>query len=200
MAKLRGYQLSEVDEREFTSFAVFGIYLERMRRNTHEAINEGLVEAAEVVLEDVESQFGHYQPQVGPFPEWAPLSQATLDRRERRGINPEDEPLLESTALSESYSVVRNGDEIALGSDSDYADIQENGGTVGNRSIPPRPVVGPAIIRTANYVTEDILAAFVDVLLHGRRFKDIRKSKAAMRAGVTPNFGGGSYTTGDSVT
>lgn len=44
---------------------------------------------------------GYYQPEregVGGevFPEWEPLTEATLERRERAGTNPNDEPLLET--------------------------------------------------------------------------------------------------------
>ena len=195
MAKLRGAARHDVEEVEFTSFAVFGLYLERMRRHTKDAILDATECAAQSVVDDIQGQMGTYQPQVGPFPEWEPLSDETMRRRAKRGINPENEPLLERGDLRDSYRVIRNGDEIALGSDAEYADAQET----GTSRIPPRPVVGPAIIRVSEYVQEDILDMFVDVMLHGRRFKDVRASQAAMRRGITGGYGGKTYITGDSV-
>lgn len=194
MAKLRGAARNEVEQVEFTSFAVFGLYLQRMRRETKDAALDAVEEAAQLVVEDIQGQMGTYQPEVGPFPEWEPLSPDTLRRRQQRGINPEDEPLLEEGDLRDSYRMIRNGDEIAVGSDSPYADAQET----GTYSIPPRPVVGPAIMRASEDVEEEILNMFVDVLLHGRRFK-LRTSKAAFDSTVTPGYGGKTYITGDSV-
>jgi hypothetical protein len=179
----------------FTSFAVMGAFLGRMRLNSKEAIGDALEGAAEEVLFIARSKFGTYQPQVGPFPAWAPLQESTLRRRQQRGINPNDEPLDETGDLKDSYEVVRSGlGEVSIGSESPYAQVQETGEYGEGRldhGIPPRPVLGPAIIEAADKgVADHIRNIFVDVMLNGRRIK-VLTSRAAMDSNITPSYGRG---------
>ena len=52
------------------------------------------------ILAEAKGMFGTYQPAaVGPmgaYPAWARLTEATLKRRRAEGLNPKDQPLLES--------------------------------------------------------------------------------------------------------
>jgi hypothetical protein len=174
---------------EFTSFAVFGLYVEEMSRRTERAMGDSLEGAAYATLAEVREMFGHYQSAEGPFPAWAPLAQATLERRAQRAINPNDEPLLESGDLEASYIVERFGNgQVAVGSDSEYAEAQET----GNDRIPPRPVLGPALLRVERKGLPDTIRdIFVEVLLNGRYFRDLKKSRARMDSLITPSYGRG---------
>lgn len=170
---------------EFSSFALLGEHLADMHGHIDEAIEDTLNYAAIRVLQIIRKKFGKYQPPIGPFPGWDPLTPETLARRRRRGINPNNEPLLESKDLKESYTIEDGHPGVVIGSDSPYAGVQET----GNEHIPPRPVVGPAILQVENSNKEDLAQVFANVLLQGRRFKKLAKSKAAMDSTITPGYG-----------
>lgn len=159
------------DSEYFTSFLDLGVHVERMRGRTRDAIGDGLEAGAEVVLIAMKPMFGVYQGAEGPFPAWAPLSDETIRSRERRGINPADEPLYESGALSESYEVERSGNVVTIGSPIDYAGVQEEGSAGGN--VPARSVLGRAMYRVEQHESSIDLVrdVFVDFMYLGIRFR-----------------------------
>lgn len=178
---------------EFTSFARLGGFIEEIQGRVPAAIKETLSYGAIRVIQIAYSKFGHYQTAVGPFSAWQSLAQTTLQRRARRGINPANEPLLESGALRESYEIIDDGEAIVIGSAEPQAGVMETG---DGQSIPARAVLGPAIIQAENEHI-NLAEVFVDVLLHGRTFKSLRKSRASMLLGVTPGYGGKIYEVED---
>jgi hypothetical protein len=173
---------------EFSSFALLGSHLGGLEEAIPEAIEDTLNYAAIRVLQRIRKKFGNYQPPVGPFPGWDPLTPETIARRARRGIQAaENTPLLESEDLKESYQIEDASPGVVIGSDSPYAGVQET----GNEHIPPRPVVGPSILEVELNSKDDLAEVFADVLLNGRRFRKLAKSKAAMDSEITPGYGRG---------
>jgi HK97 gp10 family phage protein len=99
----------------------------------------GLAKAAQLVQEDAKDRIGHYQGAVGPFPDWAPLADATEADKAAKGY-PLGAPLLREGDLRDSIVTETNITEAVIGSKMDIAAYQEFGTT----RIPPRPFLGPA--------------------------------------------------------
>lgn len=131
----------------------------------NEVLHEGLKQAAKLVEKTAKDEIGHYQPEVGNFPEWAELKESTQEQRVRQGYTPND-PLLRSGELRDSISSEVEGLEAAIGSDSDIMVYQEFGTSKG---IPPRPVLGPAAYRNKDNICKIIGAAAVTGIMGGKK-------------------------------
>jgi hypothetical protein len=157
----------------FGSFAAFGRHLEHVvkvfekglhgasDRREHESIDAeknfatALEKAAKVVEEAAKEKFGHYQPAVGGFGAWPELADTTQEERVKLGFSAND-PLERTGGLRDSVThevgsleaVIGVRDE-TIGSGTE-ADPTRNAGDVmidmelGTRTVPPRPVLGPA--------------------------------------------------------
>lgn len=119
----------------------------------HEIEQHALTKAGEIVKEEVVSEFGTYQGAAGPFAAWAPLKQATIDRKATG-----DSPLLETGELRDSIGVIITEHEAHIGSNEDKAVWQE----LGTDKIPPRSFLGGGAVRA----TPDVLKA-IGGELHG---------------------------------
>jgi hypothetical protein len=87
------------------------------------------------------AKFGVYQVGHGPFQTWPELSEFTKFRRGQLGFS-ENEPLLRTGALRDSYRWAAEGMKGGVGSDSIYAETQEIGDPF--RNIPARSTLGLA--------------------------------------------------------
>jgi hypothetical protein len=155
-------------DHEFTSFAELGIFLNDCMGRSEEAINYALVGAGNAVLETARSLPGNYQPEIGEFPAWEELSDETLSRRERRGINPEDDPLLERGDLRDSYKLqVTESFSVELGSDLPEAQAHEE----GTEHVPQRAVIGPALILAQDKARSIAGDVWIEWMLNGRRLR-----------------------------
>lgn len=99
--------------------------LAKMDTKLHNAARDGVLIAAEHLLEKVKSKIGVYQSTGGPpngHGRWAKLKFETIQRKLRRyGVG--NKPLYASGALKESFSVIPGGKgrlSASVGSDSDY--------------------------------------------------------------------------------
>ena len=99
--------------------------LAKISYKTYDAAREGTVNAAEHLLEKVKAKIGVYQSTGGPpsgHGRWAKLKYDTIKKKLRKyGVG--DKPLLASTALRDSFSVVEGGKgrlSASVGSDSPY--------------------------------------------------------------------------------
>lgn len=112
---------------------------------------KGMELAAQLVEDVAKTEMGAYQPQMGEFNAWSQLKPATQADRVRQGYKPND-PLERSGELRDSithhvaplYFVVGSPDPIML--------YQER----GTATIPPRPVLGTALYRTAETVVNGL--------------------------------------------
>lgn len=129
--------------REFTSLGSFGAYLLEAAAREAVALEVGLKKAAEHVEKVARAEFGEYQAAVGSFPAWAELAPATKADRVAQGFS-ENDPLLRTGELRDSIGNRVSGLEAEIGSDDDVMVYQE----LGTETIPPRPVLGPAAVRS----------------------------------------------------
>lgn len=133
--------------REFGSLGAFGMYLLEAAATEAVALEAGLAKAAEHVEKVAKAEFGEYQPATGSFPAWAELADATKAQRVALGYT-ENDPLLRSGALRDSIGHEVAGLEAMVGSTSDVMVYQE----LGTEKMPPRPVLGPAAIRSEKVI------------------------------------------------
>jgi HK97 gp10 family phage protein len=120
------------------------------------AAGHALERVAQRVEDTARAELGVYQPEVGPFPEWAELAQSTQDERERLGY-PADEPLLRDGSLRDSISHEVHDLEAVIGSTSDIAEYHE----FGTSKMPPRPFIGPAAERNHDVILKELGGAIV---------------------------------------
>jgi hypothetical protein len=152
----------------FKSPGEFAKFLHKVALKEHSFLKHGLEESAKLVQDTAKSEFGIYQDEVGNFPAWAELTDATKLDRVRQGYT-ENEPLLRSGELRDSITY-QIQDFIKLltaliGSPSDIMVYQE----LGTVHIPPRPVLGPAGFRNKEKIIAIIAAAALAGLLGADR-------------------------------
>ena len=144
--------------REFEDLESFAIHLAARELALRERLANGLEEALVILEKDMKDQVGHYQDQVGQFPAWAPLADSTEAEKARLGA-PAEAPLLRHGALYASFEHSRSGDEGVVGSTDPTMVYHE----FGTDRMPPRPIIGPAVVRNR----ERIERLFGKVVLEG---------------------------------
>lgn len=148
--------------REFPDMGAFAAFLVESQVRVYAAMQDGLEMCVGHIEKVARSEFGNYQPKTGPHPSWDELADSTKDERVRLGYT-ENDPLLRSGELMDSsaHSVYwLNG---FAGSTSPIAPYHE----FGTMRIPPRPVWGPAAIRSEAYIRRTLGAAVVQGLIGG---------------------------------
>lgn len=100
--------------------------LAKLEYRTYDAARDGIIKAAEYLLEKVVAKIGTYQETGGPpkgYGRWKKLKWATVQRKIRKYGNGGDRPLLASGELRDSFSVVEGGKgrlSASVGSDADH--------------------------------------------------------------------------------
>lgn len=121
-------------------------------------IHEGLEVCAVLIERTAKSEIGHYQGESGPFPAWAPLADSTMAEKTRLGYTGRlsmDDPLYRTGEMRDSIEH-RTGDmEAVIGTDSPIAHFHE----FGTDKMPPRPFLGPALVRNKENI-EKIIGGF----------------------------------------
>jgi hypothetical protein len=135
--------------REFHSFLEAAVYCGELVLLQHEADKHSLHKATELLQEHVREKFGEYQPEAGPFVEWAQLADSTKADRVYQGYA-ENEPLLRTGDLRESVETLVRDNVGYVGSDSDIAVYQE----LGTIKMPPRSTFGSAAVETMDLIVE----------------------------------------------
>lgn len=123
-------------------FAQFAAHLLTLEAKVALELHHALKQAAVAVEHTAQAEFGHYQPAVGQFEKWVPLAESTRVDRVRQGYSA-DEPLLRSGALRDSVTHEVSALEAVIGSADEVMLYQE----LGTEKIPPRAVLGPALVR-----------------------------------------------------
>jgi HK97 gp10 family phage protein len=145
---------------DLTSFVLhLGAAEVALRTSEYRALDK----AAQLIEKSAKAEIGVYQPEVGPFPAWAPLAESTVEDRVRKGYTPND-PELRSGALRESISREVSGREAVVGSDSEVMVYQE----MGTSKMPPRPILGPAAFKNKKQIARIIGAHAVAAILFGK--------------------------------
>jgi hypothetical protein len=129
----------------------------------HHALQRG----AEIIEKEAKASVGTYQPQSGPFAEWDELAQSTQDERAKLGF-PENEPELRTGEMAASieHTIIEDGREAEIGSDSQVLEWQE----LGTARMPPRSILGGAAARkaddVANVIGSEVVTALVGSQVH----------------------------------
>lgn len=144
------------------SVAAFVNHLVQVQRNMERSQHDGLERAAKLIERDARGQIGHYQAELGPFPAWAPLSGPYEDAKVRAGFKA-DSPLLRTGELRDSIGSSVSGNQAVIGARDEKMVWHE----FGTRTMPPRPVFGPAVLRNLQAVQELLGDALIDGLLLG---------------------------------
>lgn len=147
---------------DFGNLAQFAAHIIGQEIATLEALGTGLEVVAKHIEDTAKDEIGQYQAEVGPFPAWAPLADSTEAEKERLGF-PLEAPLLRTGDLRESIRHEVSGLEAVIGSDSDVMVYHE----FGTSKMPPRPVIGPAAVRSESVIKDVIGAATVAGLTGG---------------------------------
>lgn len=106
------------------------------------------------------AEFGHYQEAVGPFPEWAELAENTKEDRVSKGFS-ENDPLLRTGEMRDSIERQTAELETVVGSNSEILEYHE----FGTSKMPPRPVLGPALVRNHDEIIDRLGGAVVRGML-----------------------------------
>lgn len=120
---------------------------------------------ADLLAHDAREQIGHYQPQVGAYPEWAPLAESTEDEKAAIGA-PADAPLYRFGQLQGSFRSESVSDEEAIaGSIDPVMEYHE----FGTSKMPPRPALGPALFKNIGKIQQLVGNGAVGAIVAGQR-------------------------------
>jgi hypothetical protein len=97
---------------------------------------------ARIIKAEAKHEIGRYQGRAGPFAAWAPLAEATVADRTKKGFTPND-PLHRTGSLRQSIEHKVVGNTAHIGSDDVRARLLE----MGDNRVPPRSYLGGAAVR-----------------------------------------------------
>ncbi len=124
------------------------------------ALHNGLDRAAQLIEKTAKAEIGTYQDEAGPFPAWAPLSDATETEKAKSGY-PVDSPLLRTGEMRDSIKHETDGLEAIVGATDKKMEYHE----FGTNTIPARPVIGPAAYRNKEKIKKLLGTAAVEGIL-----------------------------------
>lgn len=137
---------------QFNSFTQLVRHLSNRALPLYKAhIRQVLNEVGREVRDEVRAMAGESMPGVGPYPPWAPLKQSTIDRKTQRNLgkggNPAS-PLWASGRFASdiNYHIEATRWIAVVGTNAKYMENHEFGFVhhVSGKSVPPRPIFGPA--------------------------------------------------------
>lgn len=152
--------------RKFTSITQFAEYLAKLEPIGEEHKIAALEAIGKYVKEKAQSKFGIYQNAVGEFPAWAPLKDATQDARERKGYEPNN-PLFVTGEVAFSIDIDVKPNRLIVGSANEILAWQE----FGTHTIPPRPVLGPAMLESLPEIKKILTTMMVNWLTGAKKYK-----------------------------
>ena len=156
----------------FHSFKHLAEFVEEMDELVPLAIAAGPIAAATIVHRATVKKFGHYQNEYGPFDKWEPLKKDTKSERVRLGFT-EDDPLLRSGELRDSYEVKYSGLMAGVGSALGKAEGMELGDPIKN--VPARSTLGAAFAENEAEAFEAACLPLMGLLTTGKL--PMRRSK-----------------------
>jgi len=133
-------------------------HLARIERAVANSGRTAMAAAAIIIERDAKRQIGTYQPGVGDFPAWAPLS-ADYEAAKVAAGGKANAPLLFSGEMRDSIDHTVSATEAVVGAKDEKMVYHE----FGTSKMPPRPVFGPAMLKTR----KEVEAALGQVLLGG---------------------------------
>ncbi|MDI9222146.1 hypothetical protein QMZ30_14670 [Pantoea sp. EA-12] len=128
----------------------------------HKRLADGLEEVAACIEQTARDEIGFYQPAVGPFQDWASLAESTEADKARKGF-PLEAPLLRTGEFRDTWEHEVSGFEAVVGSKDNRAPWFE----FGTVNMPPRPVLGPAVIHNEHTIRRILGRAAVTGMTEG---------------------------------
>ncbi len=147
--------------REF-DLASFALQLAAMEMATIKHLKNGLEHVAQKIENSAKAELGVYQPEVGPFQDWADLAESTQTQRVAQGYT-ENDPGLRSGKMRDSIEHQVHGLEAQIGSNDQNLVYFE----FGTNKQPPRAVLGPAVIHNEKAIKSILGEAVVAALIGG---------------------------------
>ncbi|KAG0167309.1 hypothetical protein DFQ30_006189 [Apophysomyces sp. BC1015] len=129
-------------------------------------VKRGLELSAELIEETAKSEIGEYQEAVAMFPAWAPLAALTEADKASKGYPP-NSPLLRTGEMQDSIRYDAGEWEATVGATDPNMVFHE----FGTQTIPPRPVIGPALYRNLEQIQKLIGNAAAAGLVGGDPIK-----------------------------
>ncbi|MGR2662483.1 hypothetical protein ACUXVY_12915 [Chromobacterium haemolyticum] len=152
---------------EFSSLGELALHLAAISAAHHQHMHEGLEKCAKRIEETAKAEIGTYQTAVGPFPAWDPLADSTEQQKAAKGY-PVDAPLERTRAMANEITHEANSHAAIVGAkDTDAGKILVHH-ELGTPTIPPRPVMGPALFRNKEFILRTIGRAAVSGLVGGQ--------------------------------
>lgn len=149
----------------FANLELFALHLVTVAALWKQERKHALNAAAGLIKKDARAQIGHYQDAVGQYPEWAPLAESTEDQKARMGYEP-DAPLLAEGDLKKSFrSTLEGEDTVIVGSTDPVMEFHE----FGTVKMPPRPVLGPALLKNIENIQKLLGFAAMETVVSGQR-------------------------------
>ena len=164
---------------EFDSFGSFALHLLVIEHELHARTRRALERALVVIEKDAKKQIGYYQGEVGEFPAWAPLADSTEAEKARLGAPP-NAPLLRHGLMYASFGHTVESDTEGVVGSTDPTMIYHEFGT---SKMPPRPVLGPAAIKSRVKIQRLLGHALIEGILGG---EVAAGGKAYMGGDITP--------------
>jgi len=127
-----------------------------------EHAEKALKEAAERIKKTAQDEIGFYQPAIGPFEAWADLAESTEQDKSRLGF-PTNAPLERTGKMRDGITAEAEGMEAIIGSKDETLAFHE----FGTEKMPPRPVLGPAVVHNEKFIKRIIGTAAVDAICGG---------------------------------
>ncbi|WP_321354528.1 hypothetical protein [Pseudomonas extremaustralis] len=144
----------------FKSLESLALHLSGLDLSITEHLHKALEKSAARVAKVAKDEIGSYQTSIGDFPAWAPLKSATESAKRRAGYE-ENSPLLASGEMRDSIQSKVYGDEAIIFSTDEKMVYHE----FGTLNIPARPVLGPAVLRSGEYIRRAMSQALVRGLI-----------------------------------
>jgi hypothetical protein len=144
--------------REFSPLE-FSEHLVALEVGFHTKVHRALEDCLKVLQKDMKAQIGDYQDAAGPYGAWQPLADETELEKAHLGA-PANAPLYRQGDLKKSFKYETDGIEGIVGS-TDPVMVEHEYGT---RTMPPRPVVGPALWKNRDFIRGLCAQAVIETL------------------------------------
>jgi HK97 gp10 family phage protein len=123
-------------------------------------IEKEIKKSAIKIRDDAVKKFGEYQPEVGSYPAWEQLKEATIKQKEKAGGS--EDPLIGhsdsngskvwSQPLRNTIGIKTEKLTAAVGTDDPLGEYHE----YGTEHIPPRPFLRPALYENQDNIKNNV--------------------------------------------
>ena len=132
----------------YSSFGALARALQRAAERLPDTYAASMEASAKVVQQDAKARIGHYQDG------WPALAESTVTEKRRLGYADaeNDNPLLRTGERRDSIKVEASARGFVVGSADPVMGYQE----LGTSTIPPRPVLAPALHHAAPAIAKEL--------------------------------------------